>query len=168
MGKVHESITPKIQRWIEKQKMFFVATAPLADDGRVNLSPKGHDTLRVLDDRTLAFVDYGGSGVETIAHLRENGRIVVMMRAFSGPPKIYRFHGQGTVVMPNEKGFDALTARFDLSRLGARCIVRVDVMRVADSCGFGVPFFDYLGDRLGVLAAPNIIPLPDLVRASKP
>jgi len=127
--------------------MFFVATAPLAGDGRVNLSPKGHDTLRVLDDRTLAFVDYGGSGVETIAHLRENGCIVVMICAFSGPPKIYRFHGQGTVVMPNEKEFDALAASFDLSQLGARCIVRVDVTQVADSCGFGVPFFDYVGQR---------------------
>jgi len=147
MGKVYESIDAKVRRWIDKQQMYFVATSPLADDGHVNLSPKGHDTLRILGDRTLAFLDYGGSGVETIAHLRENGRIVIMMCAFTGPPKIFRFHGSGTVVMPNDRDFGALAAHFDRSDLGVRSIIRVDVTRISDSCGFGVPLHNYVGQR---------------------
>lgn len=147
MGKVYASIDASIRKWIERQHMFFVATAPLSGDGAVNLSPKGHDTLRVLDEHTLAFLDYGGSGIETIAHLRENGRIVIMMCAFEGPPKIYRFHGHGEVVTPIDDGFSALADHFDRSQLGIRAIIRVRLTRVSDSCGFGVPFYDYQGQR---------------------
>lgn len=147
VGTVYEAIDSKIRTWIEKQHVFFVATAPLAETGSVNLSPKGYDTLRVLDDRTLAFLDYGGSGVETIAHVRENGRIVIMMCSFSGLPKIYRFHGRGSVVMPTDAEFADLAAKFDRTELGVRAIVRVDVERISDSCGYGVPFYDYRGER---------------------
>lgn len=147
MGKVYGSIDAKVRRWIDKQQIFFVATSPLAADGHVNLSPKGHDTLRVLDERTVAFLDYGGSGVETIAHLRENRRIVIMMCAFTGPPRIFRFHGTGSVVMPNDREFSALAAHFDRSQLGVRSIISVEVTRIADSCGFGVPFYNYVGQR---------------------
>jgi len=147
VGKVYESIDARIRKWIGKQHMFFVATAPLAGTGSVNLSPKGYDTLRVLDDNTLAFLDYGGSGVETIAHVRENGRIVIMMCSFSGRPKIYRFHGRGSVVMSTDEEFAALAAKFDRTELGVRAIVRVDVERISDSCGYGVPFYDYRGQR---------------------
>ena len=147
MGKIYAAIDDKIQKWVAKQHMFFVATAPRSDDGMVNLSPKGHDTLRMLDNHTLAFMDYGGSGIETIAHLRENGRIVIMMCAFEGPPKIYRFHGRGTVITPLDKEFEQLAMQFDRTALGVRSIVRVDVQRVCESCGFGVPLYDYNTQR---------------------
>ncbi|MDJ0926776.1 MAG: pyridoxamine 5'-phosphate oxidase family protein [Gammaproteobacteria bacterium] len=147
MGKSYESINPRIRKWIEKQEMFFVATAPMAAEGSVNLSPKGMDTLRVLDEDTLAFLDSGGSGIETIAHLRENGRIVVMMCAFRGPAKIYRFHGRGSVVLPGNAEFDELVAQFDRTHVGIRSIIRIDVTRVSDSCGFGVPLYDFRAQR---------------------
>lgn len=147
MGKVYESIDSKIQAWISKQHMFFVATSPRSDEGQVNLSPKGNDTLRVLDESTLAFMDTGGSGIETIAHIRENGRIVIMMCAFEGLPKIFRFHGRGHVVTPLDTEFTALAARFDRTALGIRAIVHIDVQRVSDSCGFGVPLYDYKCQR---------------------
>ena len=98
MGKEYQEIDERIPRWIERQRLFFVSTAPLAGDGRINCSPKGLDSLRVLGPRQLAYVDIGGSGIETVAHLKENGRIVIMMCAFDGPPKIFRFYGQGTPV----------------------------------------------------------------------
>ena len=147
MGKAFDNITPKIQRWIERQHMFFVATAPLSRDASVNLSPKGIDTLRIIDENTLAFMDWGGSGVETISHLRENGRIVIMMCAFAGPSVIYRFHGRGRVVLPTDSEFDGLAERFDRTEVGVRSIIVIDVTRVSDSCGYGVPFYDYKAQR---------------------
>ena len=147
MGKLYDSIDKNIRNWIDRQKVFFVATAPLSANGFVNLSPKGFDTLRILDDHTLAYLDVGGSGIETTAHLKENGRIVIMMCAFDGPPKIYRFHGQGVVITAKDPGFSQLAARFDRSRFGIRGIVRVDVTRISDSCGFGVPFCDFRAQR---------------------
>ena len=96
MGKVYDGIDPKMAAWIERQPVFFVATAPLAADGLVNLSPKGTiGTFRMVDERTFAYLDITGSGVETIAHLRENGRICVMFCAFDGKPTIVRLHGTG-------------------------------------------------------------------------
>ncbi|MGI9329318.1 MAG: pyridoxamine 5'-phosphate oxidase family protein [Gammaproteobacteria bacterium] len=154
MGKTYTSIDPDIQHWISQQHMFFVATAPLAAEGLVNLSPKGHDTLRVIDEHTLAFLDYGGSGIETVAHLRENQRIVIMMCAVEGAPKIYRFHGRGQVITPVDDDFGRLAQLFDRSELGIRSIIRVNVGRVSDSCGFGVPFYDYQGERP---TSPNYI-----------
>lgn len=154
MGTSYTAIDGDMRRWIEKQQMFFVGTAPLAPSGSVNISPKGLDTLRVLDGQTLAFLDYGGSGVETIAHVRENGRIVIMMCAFDGPPKIFRFHGHGEIVTPLDDDFDSLAKQFPQDQPGIRSIIRVLVSRISDSCGFGVPFYDYKGQRPSI---PNFI-----------
>jgi hypothetical protein len=140
----------KLAGWIERQPLFFVATAPLAADGHVNCSPKGRDTLRVLGPQELAYLDLGGSGIETVAHLRENQRIVIMLCAFAGPPKIVRLHGRGTPVFPGEAGFDALLAHFPPPPSPARSVVRVAVTRVADSCGYGVPLMDYRGERRSI------------------
>ena len=147
MGKVYDGIERRIRGWMADQHMFFVATAPLSVDGSVNCSPKGHDTLRVLDDRTLIYLDYGGSGVETIAHIRENGRVTIMMCAFRGPPKIFRFHGHGEVIPANHPEFEALAGHFDHDLLGIRSIIKVHVTRVSDSCGYGVPTYAYEGER---------------------
>ena len=126
--------------------MFFVATAPAGASGRVNLSPKGTDSLRVLDARTIAYLDFVGSGVETIAHLRENGRITVMFCAFAGPPKIVRLHGRGDAVEPGDAEFTALRANFP-DALGTRAVIRIRVERASDSCGYGVPLYAYEGER---------------------
>lgn len=147
MGKEYDSINASIRRWLGKQHLFFVATAPRADDGLINCSPKGHDTLRVVDHRTLMYLDYAGSGVETIAHLKENGRIVIMLCAFQGPPKIFRFHGHGEIITPNQPEFGELFAEFDRDPAGVRSIIRVHVTRVSDSCGYGVPVYDHVEQR---------------------
>ena len=149
MGKVFERIDDHLREWIGRQALFFVGTAPLADDGHVNVSPKGPiGSLRVLDDNTVAYLDIVGSGAETIAHLRENGRIVVMLCAFEGPPRIVRLHGRGDVVAAGSPSFDELARAcgFDVP-VNARAIVRVAVDRIADSCGYGVPLMEYVGER---------------------
>jgi hypothetical protein len=145
--KLHESITDRLRAFIERQHVFFVATAPLAADGRVNLSPKGLDgTFVVLDELTVAYLDLTGSGAETVAHLRENGRITLMFCAFDGPPNIVRLHGHGRYVALGEREFDSLRGRF-ADNPGARGIVVVDVERVSDSCGYAVPLMSHEGDR---------------------
>jgi Pyridoxamine 5'-phosphate oxidase len=126
--------------------VFFVATAPLDPNGHVNLSPKGLDTFRILGAQTVAYLDIFGSGVETVAHLRENGRIVLMFCSFQGPPKILRLHGHGRVVEPHEPEFAGLQAHFPLYE-GTRAIIVVELTRISDSCGFGVPLLKYEGDR---------------------
>lgn len=146
MGKEFEAIDDRLQRWIEKQRMFFVATAPLDENGHVNCSPKGLDSLRVLGPRQLAYVDLGGSGIETVAHLRENRRITIMLCAFDGPPKIFRFYGRGRVVEPSDSEFNDLVAQFP-EQPSVRNIIVVDVDRIMDSCGYGVPEFDFRKDR---------------------
>ena len=146
MGKDYTEIDARIQRWIERQSIFFVATAPLGKGGHVNCSPKGGDTLQVTGPRQLAYVDYGGSGIETVAHIRENGRITIMLCAFDGPPKIYRFFGQGSVLEPHDDGFDAMLANFP-EQFSCRNIVIVDVDRIMDSCGYGVPEYDFRKNR---------------------
>ncbi len=138
MGKVVDSITPQIRTFIEAQPMFFVATAPSGDDGHVNLSPKGLDTIRVLDERRVAYLDLTGSGAETIAHLRQNGRITLMFCAFDGPPNIVRLHGRGRVVRPGDDDFDDLIALFP-ALPGTRSVIEVTAHRVATSCGYAVP-----------------------------
>jgi hypothetical protein len=143
MAKVHPSITPPIASWIGEQRMFFVATAPLDGDGHVNLSPKGLDTLRVLDDATVAYLDLTGSGVETIAHVRENGRITLMWCAFEGAPRIVRIHGRGEIVGLDDPRVAGLFADIP----GARAVVIVHAARVADSCGYAVPQYTYEGQR---------------------
>lgn len=146
MGKEFEAIDDKLQRWIEKQRMFFVATAPLDGNGHVNCSPKGLDSLRVLGPRQLAYVDLGGSGIETVAHIRENQRITIMLCAFDGPPKIFRFYGRGRAVEPGNTEFNDLVARFP-EQPSVRNIIVIDVERIMDSCGYGVPEFDFRKDR---------------------
>jgi len=146
MGKVYERIDDTLRTFIEAQHVFFVATAPVGAEGHVNVSPKGLDALRVLDDHTVVYLDFIGSGAETIAHLRENGRITVMLCAFSGSPKIVRLHGHGRVIEPQDAAFESLRERFPEAR-GVRALVLVHVERVSGSCGFGVPFFRYDGDR---------------------
>ena len=126
--------------------MFFVATAPSGDDGHVNLSPKGYDTLRVLGPNRVAYLDLTGSGVETIAHLRENGRITLMACAFNGNPRISRIYGQGTAHLLGSAGFDALAPEFPVLP-GQRAIIEIAVDRVSTSCGYAVPLMDLVGDR---------------------
>lgn len=149
MGKVYEGIDEKLRTWIAKQSVFFVGTAPLSDEGHVNVSPKGMaGTFAVLGPARVAYLDYFGSGAETVAHLRENGRIVIMFCAFEGPPKIVRLHGRGRVVLPAAAEFAALRAEFPKDRTHAqRSIIVVDVDRVADSCGYSVPRLDFVADR---------------------
>jgi predicted pyridoxine 5'-phosphate oxidase superfamily flavin-nucleotide-binding protein len=150
MAKVFDGIDDHLRDWIASQRLFFVATAPLGGDGHVNVSPKGPiDTLAVLDDHTIAYLDVVGSGAETIAHLRENGRIVVMLCAFEGPPRIVRLHGHGQVITADDPAFPELLERcgFASDVLAQRAIIRVEVARVADSCGYGVPLMSYDGER---------------------
>ena len=146
MGSVYESIEAPIRRFIEKQPMFFVATAPLTDQGHVNLSPKGMDTLRIIDNDTIAYVDLVGSGAETIAHLRENGRITIMWCSFGPQPRIVRAYGRGTSLVSGSQHFDDLMAAFPAHR-AVRSIIRMRVSRVADSCGFGVPEMTFVAQR---------------------
>ncbi len=146
MGQLSDTIDHSLEGFIRAQQMFFVGTAPLNATGHINLSPKGLDTLRVLDPRTLAYLDYVGSGAETIAHLRENGRIVVMLCAFQGAPRIVRFHGRGSVIEPQDQAFNQLRELFP-AEPAARAIVRVSIERIADSCGYGVPVYAFEGHR---------------------
>jgi hypothetical protein len=146
VGRSFESLSPALADAVQSAPLFFVATAPLAADGHVNLSPKGGDTLRVLDERTVAYLDLTGSGIETIAHLRENGRITLMVCAFSGPPQIIRLYGRGEVLRRGDEGYDELAGLFpDLP--GARAVIRVALERVGSSCGYAVPFMRYEGER---------------------
>jgi hypothetical protein len=146
MPVIEGGISPELREWIEAQHVFFVATAPLAADGHVNVSPKGGDTFRILDEHTIAYLDLTGSGVETIAHVVENGRVTVMFCAFEGRPKIVRLQGVGEVVRPGDGDFADLVSLFpDLP--GTRSVIRVAIGRMASSCGFGVPLMTFSADR---------------------
>src|SRR3954470_12054562 len=152
MGREYEVIDDHLRGWIAAQPLFFVGTAPLHSGGHVNASPKGPGgTLRVLGPRTLAYLDVVGSGAETIAHIRENGRIVVMLCAFQGPPRILRLHGRGEVHLPEDASYDELIAGFDFDSPSIdearRSIVVVHVSRISDSCGYGVPLMSHEGER---------------------
>ena len=146
MGKTYTKIDDAIREFTQSQQMFFVATAPTGAAGHVNLSPKGLDTFRILGPTTVAYVDHVGSGAETIAHLRENGRIVIMVCAFEGPPKIVRFYGRGKAIEPRDLEFANLHRLFP-SWSGIRAIVLIDIDRVGESCGFGVPLYQFKGQR---------------------
>jgi hypothetical protein len=146
MATEHSGIDEKLADWIVAQHLFFVATAPLAADGLVNCSPKGLHTFAILGPRTVAYLDLTGSGVETISHVQENGRIVIMFCALEGAPKVVRLHGQGTVLRAGDADFEALRSRWP-DYPGVRAIIRVDVTRVSDSCGFAVPRFTFVEDR---------------------
>lgn len=151
MGKTYERIDESIRNWISDQKLFFVSTAPNSSSGHINCSPKGHDSFRILDETTIAYRDLTGSGIETIAHLKENGRIVIMFCAFEGAPKIVRFHGKGEVLESDHEDFAAISRAFgevsDAERFATRAFVRIHVSRISDSCGYSVPLYDYQGDR---------------------
>jgi hypothetical protein len=146
MGKVFDGLDDGLKAFIVAQQVFFVATAPLSADGHVNVSPKGLDTFRVLGPKQVAYLDLVGSGVETVAHLRENGRITIMFCAFAGPPRILRLSGRGRAVEPGDEEWDRLARLFPLHP-GARSTIVVQLERVADSCGYGVPLFEFTGER---------------------
>jgi Pyridoxamine 5'-phosphate oxidase len=152
VGRNYDVIDEHLAGWLAAQPLFFVATAPLAEDGHVNLSPKGPiGTFRVLGPRRVAYLDLVGSGAETIAHLRENGRVVVMFCAFSGPPRVVRLHGVGHPVMPGDERFENLRNEAAFADPAVpqarRAIVEVEVGRIASSCGYGVPLMSYEGER---------------------
>src|SRR3954471_6614442 len=135
MGKLFDEIDAKLSAWIAAQPLFFVATAP-ERGGHVNVSPKGPiESLRIVDGCTVEYVDHVGSGAETAAHIRENGRVCVMLCAFTGPPRIVRLHGRGHVLPLADAGD------------GVRAVIRVEIDRIADSCGYGVPLMEYVGER---------------------
>jgi hypothetical protein len=171
MGKLFPAIDAPMREWIAKQALFFVGTAPLAADGHVNVSPKGPiGSLRVLDERTIAYLDIVGSGAETVAHLRENGRIVVMLCAFEGAPRIVRLHGRGSFVLADDPRFGELLARGGFEETAQpemrRAIVVVDDERISDSCGYGVPLLRFeetrphareWGDRKLRAGGPNAL-----------
>jgi hypothetical protein len=147
VAKLYEAIDERLQAFIAEQPMFFVATAPSAG-GHVNVSPKGYqDTFSVIDERTVAYLDLYGSGSETIAHLRDNGRITIMFCSFARRPKIVRLHGSGRVVRPDADEWPVLSGRFGDGHPGTRAIVVVDVSRVSDSCGYSVPQMELVGER---------------------
>jgi len=152
MGKVYAQIDDRLARWIGEQALFFTGTAPLTEDGHVNVSPKGPiGSLRVVGPHTVAYLDIVGSGSETIAHLRENGRIVIMLCAFSGPPRIVRIHGRGEVIVADDPRFADLVERYRFDQPeqaeARRAIVLVQATRISDSCGYGVPLMTYEGQR---------------------
>ena len=148
MGKVLDALDANLTELITRQPVFFVATAPAGDEGHVNVSPKGgQGSFAVVDPVTVAYLDLTGSGVETIAHLRDNGRITVMFCTFEGKPLIVRLYGRGEAVLPDAPGFAALRARFPAGTPGVRSVIRVAVDRVATSCGYGVPLMSYEADR---------------------
>ncbi len=146
MGKVYEAIDERLAELIGRQHLFFVATAALSAEGSVNLSPKGLDSFVILDPHTVAYLDLVGSGAETIAHLRENGRITILFCSFEGSPLLLRLYGRGEVVEPGDEGFETLLTRFP-KYPGTRSIIRVSITRIADSCGFGVPLYRFEGER---------------------
>lgn len=149
MGKVYDRIDDRLRSFIEQQVIFFVATAPLAGDGHVNVSPKGRSgSLTVLDAHTVAYLDFGGSHAETLAHLRENGRITLMWCAFTGPPAVVRIHGHGEPVFRDDPRWPDLIGRFSgADAPGVRAIIRVAAEIVSDTCGFAVPCMEYQGER---------------------
>ena len=170
MGKTYERIDGRLRSFIEQQPVFFVATAPLAGDGHVNLSPKGRSgSLTVLDPLTVAYLDFGGSHAETMAHLRENGRITLMWCAFTGPPTVVRVHGRGEPVFRDDPRWPALIGRFaDADAPGVRAIITVAAELISDSCGFAVPFLDYRGERTCTPTTSGARPTRSSPRTARP
>ncbi len=145
VGKAYEHITEPMRRLVADSKMFFVATAP-SSGGRVNVSPKGYESFAILDDNTVAYADITGSGAETIAHLRDDGRITFMFCAFDGPPNIVRFQGRGRAVFAGEPDFEHLVETVGRPP-GLRSVIVADIDRTSTSCGYAVPFMEYVEDR---------------------
>jgi hypothetical protein len=154
MGKVYEQLDEAHVRFIGRQHVFFVGTAPDSPDGHLNVSPKGLDTFRIFGPKSVAYLDLTGSGIETVAHLRQNGRITIMFCAFEVRPLILRLYGRGRVIEPGDPEWDGLIARFP-EYPGARSVVVVEVERIADSCGFAVPLYEYRGGRSQLIDYAN-------------
>lgn len=146
MGKTHPGIDAALRDFLLRQKVFFVATAPAASDGHLNLSPKGLDSFFVLGPHSVAYLDFNGSGVETIAHLRDDGRIVFLFCAFEGPPKIVRLHGRARAIEPGDAEFESWRERIPAGA-AVRSVIVADLDRVSDSCGYGVPQLRFVGER---------------------
>lgn len=146
MGKEKTQISEEHREFIERQHMFFVCTAPLSDNGHINLSPKGFNCFRILSPTQVGYLDIVGSGNETSAHLLENGRITFMFCAFDGPPKILRLYGKGRTVLPGEEEWNELSEQFTILP-ATRQIIVSDIFKVKSSCGFGVPLYNYEGER---------------------
>ena len=146
MSKVYEALDERLRSFIGAQKMFLVATSALSGAGTVNVSPKGYDSFAIIDDMTVAYVDLGGSGVETLAHIRENGRVTIMFMAMHGPANILRLYGRGQAVSVGEPGFAekmSLFPGFDR----ARSVITVKLNRISDSCGWGIPIYEFVEER---------------------
>jgi Pyridoxamine 5'-phosphate oxidase len=146
MGKVYSQLDERLIKFIERQHVFFVGTAPSSPEGHLNISPKGLDTFRVLSPSSVAYLDLTGSGIETVAHLRENGRMTIMFCAFEGAPLILRLYGRGRVVEPGNPDWDNLSGDFP-RQPGERSVIVLDIERIADSCGFAVPVYEYRHER---------------------
>jgi hypothetical protein len=146
MGSIFPELNERLREFIAEQKMFFVASAPLAPDGHINVSPKGLDCLRILGPVTVAYVDFTGSGIETVAHVRENGRLTLMFCAFQGPPRILRLRGRGEAIEPADEQWDIYYSQLP-QYTNARSIIVLHVEMIADSCGYGIPLYDYVGER---------------------
>jgi hypothetical protein len=146
MGRIHDTVDDDLAAWLHAQPVFFVGTAPSGTGGHVNVSPKGYDTFRVLGPTTVAYLDLTGSGIETVAHLADNGRITLLFCAFSGPPKLVRLQGTGHTVVHGDEGFDELAGRFPPME-GARAVVVAELDRIATSCGYSVPVMELVEER---------------------
>ncbi len=151
MGKVYGRLDDKLVEFIGRQHVFFVGTAPDAPDGHLNISPKGLDTFRILGPNSVAYLDLTGSGIETVAHLRQNGRITILFCALEGRPLVVRLYGRGGVVEPCDPEWGGLIAEFP-EYPGVRSVIVVDVERIADSCGYAVPLYEYKGERSQLIA----------------
>ena len=146
MGKTYDTLDDRLIQFIQSQKMFFVATAPLDASGHVNVSPKGLDTFVFLGDDTVAYLDLGGSGIETQAHVQENGRITIMFCAFDGKPYILRLYGVGKAIDFDHPESESMLQHFPGTER-ARAVIQVKITRIQDSCGWGVPLYEFVGDR---------------------
>jgi hypothetical protein len=146
MGRIYDTVDDELAAWLHAQPVFFVGTAPTGPGGHVNVSPKGYDTFRVLGPTTIAYLDLTGSGIETVAHLADNGRITLLFCAFSGPPKLVRLQGTGHAVVHGDERFDELASRFPPME-GARAVVVAELDRIATSCGYSVPFMELVDER---------------------
>ncbi len=146
MGKFHSSIAAAHEQFIKRQHLFFVSTAPLSGDGHINCSPKGLDCFRVLSPNRVAYMDLVSSGNETSAHTLENGRITLMFCSFEGPPNILRLYGKGATVLPGNPEWEIYAPHFTLYP-STRQIIVAEISKVQTSCGYGVPLFQYEGER---------------------
>ncbi|MEE8423844.1 MAG: pyridoxamine 5'-phosphate oxidase family protein [Thermodesulfobacteriota bacterium] len=144
MAKFYTELNESLKKFMAEQKIFFTATAP--EKGRINLSPKGMDTIRIIDNKTVAYLDLTGSGNETAAHLIENGRLTIMFCSFSDKPLVLRLHGCGRVVRQGSKEWQKLYPLFE-PMSGVRQMIVLGISDVQTSCGYGVPVYELKEER---------------------